>query len=195
MLSVRERFAAAVGGPDESIDLARTALLIAAEAYPDLDIERYTAALDALADGAAPSVARAPSELERVRALIHYLAVVRRFLGNQENYYDRRNSFLNEVLDRRTGIPITLGLVYIEVARRLDLPVHGVGFPGHFLAKYAGAEDVIFDPFYGQILTDHDCQPARDPDPHAAQPEADLSAGPRVRAGIGVQRAHPAGHP
>lgn len=153
----RERFAALVRAPDHAIDLAEAALLIAAEAYPDLDVARYTNALDELADGARAPIADAASEAGRARALVQYLSVERRFRGNQDNYYDKRNSFLNEVLDRRTGLPITLALVYMEVARRLGLPVHGVGFPGHFLTKYAGETDIIIDPFFGQILSERDC--------------------------------------
>lgn len=158
MPSPRSRFADLVQAPDGSIDLTEAALLIAAEAYPALDLGRYRGALDALAAGAAPLVDAARGDLERARALIHYLSVDRRFRGNEDDYYDRRNSFLNEVLDRRIGIPITLALVYMEVGRRLGLPVRGVGFPGHFLVKYAGAADVIIDPFYGQVLSESDCQ-------------------------------------
>lgn len=153
----RARFAAAVQAPDEAIDLAEAALLIAAEAYPGLDLDRYRARLDALGDGARASIDAAGSDEARVRALIRYLAREQRFTGNQDDYYDRRNSFLNEVLDRRTGIPITLGVVYIEVARRAGLTVRGVGFPGHFLAKYEGGSEIVFDPFFGLLLTEAQC--------------------------------------
>ena len=153
----RARFAAAVQAPDEAIDLAEVALLIAAEAYPGLDVDRYRATLDALGDGARARVAAATSDEARVRALIEYLAREQRFSGNQDDYYDRRNSFLNEVLDRRTGIPITLAVVYIEVARRAGLAVYGVGFPGHFLAKYEGETEIVFDPFFGLLLSEEQC--------------------------------------
>jgi regulator of sirC expression with transglutaminase-like and TPR domain len=153
----RARFAAAVQATDDDIDLAEVALLIAAEAYPGLDLDRYRATLDALADGARDRVAAAGTDVARVRALIDYLAREQRFVGNQDDYYDRRNSFLNEVLDRRTGIPITLGVVYIEVARRAGLAVEGIGFPGHFLAKYRGTTEVIFDPYFGHVLTEEQC--------------------------------------
>src|SRR5262245_46299178 len=156
MPSVRDRFAELVGGADDAIDLAEAALLIAAESYPGLDVARYVAALDALASEAEPAVRGAGSDPERVRRLVQCLAVERRFRGNQNDYYDRRNSFLNEVLERRTGIPITLAVVYMEVARRLGLLVLGVGFPGHFLAKHPGASELIIDPFFGQILSMRD---------------------------------------
>ena len=157
--SARERFAELVGGIDATIDLAEAALLIAAEAYPGLDVARYVGALDALAAEAEPVVRGAGGDGERVRRLVQFLAVDRRFRGNQDDYYDRRNSFLNEVLERRTGIPITLAVVYIEVARRLGLVVLGVGFPGHFLAKHPGARrELIIDPFFGQFLSMRDCE-------------------------------------
>jgi regulator of sirC expression with transglutaminase-like and TPR domain len=151
----RERFAAVVSLPDERIDLAEAALLIAAEAYPDLDVARYVGMLDELAtEGGATS----GDEATRVRALLEYLAVRCGFRGNQDDYYDRRNSFLNEVLERRTGIPITLALVHLEVARRLGLALVGVGFPGHFLIKHATLPELIIDPFFGQMLSRRDCE-------------------------------------
>jgi regulator of sirC expression with transglutaminase-like and TPR domain len=153
----RERFATLVRGPDADIDLAEAALLIAAEAYPALDVDRHLTALDALADAAEPRLGGAASDLERARALIHFLAAEQRFGGNHEDYYDIRNSFLNDVLERRIGIPITLALVYIEVGRRLGLPMVGVGFPGHFLVKLAGPEDIVIDPFFGRILDERAC--------------------------------------
>ncbi len=156
--SARERFAALATGPEDAIDLGEAALLIAAEAYPGLDVDVYVRRLDALADAARPCLQSERGDVARVAALNRFLFVEQGFAGNQDHYYDRRNSFLNEVLERRTGIPITLALVYTEVGRRLGLPVHGVGFPGHFLAKYAGGErDIIIDPFFGVVLTEEQC--------------------------------------
>ena len=82
------------------------------------------------------------------------------FRGNTDQYFDARNSFLNDVLDRRTGIPITLSVVYLEVARRIELPLVGVGLPGHFLVKYDdGAQEILLDPFHsGRLLTEDDCR-------------------------------------
>jgi regulator of sirC expression with transglutaminase-like and TPR domain len=153
----RARFAELVGAGDDAIDLAEAALLIAAEAYPGLDIGRYVNALDRLAAEAEPTVRSASAQMDRVRKLVEFLSIERRFRGNQDDYYDRRNSFLNEVLERRTGIPITLAVVYMEVARRLGLVVCGVSFPGHFLVKHPGTSDLIIDPFFGQILSVRDC--------------------------------------
>jgi len=156
--SPRERFGELARAPEDRINLAEGALLIAAEAYPRLDIPEYLRRLDTLAHEARAFVSTARSGSERVARLNHFLFVEKRFVGNQKRYYDRRNSFLNEVLDRHTGIPITLSLVYMEVAGRLGLPVEGVGFPGHFLAKYVGDEEIIIDAFFGQVLSEHDCQ-------------------------------------
>jgi regulator of sirC expression with transglutaminase-like and TPR domain len=154
----RERFAELAVAPEETIDLAEAALLIAAEAYPNLDIDAYLQRLDALAREARSFLHGAGSDAERIARLNQFLFVEKRFVGNQKRYYDRRNSFLNEVLDRRTGIPITLALVYMEVARRLDLSVQGIGFPGHFLAKYVGEKEIIIDAFFGQVITERECR-------------------------------------
>lgn len=153
----RARFAELAALPDDQIDLAKAALLIAAEAYPRLEIDVYLARLNALAQECRSRLEGAQTDEERASALTRFLAVEKGFVGNQEDYYDRRNSFLNEVLDRRTGIPITLALVYTEVGRRLGLQMRGVGFPGHFLAKVESRTEVIIDPFFGTILNESQC--------------------------------------
>lgn len=157
VLDPRERFATAVRAPDARIDLAECALLVAAEEYPELDLDRYLERLDALASAVAPRIAEARSDEERVATLNRYLFVEHGFAGNQERYDDPCNSFLNDVLDRGRGIPITLAIVYMEVGRRLSLPVEGVGFPGHFLASYAGASQIVIDPFFGRVLSEPQC--------------------------------------
>ena len=154
----RARFTALVAGPDGAIDLAEAALWIAAEAYPGLDVAYYLRELDALASAAAIELRGIDGDAARVHQLVHFLSVAQRFRGNQDDYYDRRNSFLNEVLDRRTGIPITLALVYTEVARRLGLGLTGVGFPGHFLVKHPGPPELLIDPFSGRLLTPQECE-------------------------------------
>jgi regulator of sirC expression with transglutaminase-like and TPR domain len=153
----RARFAELAKLPDQQIDLATAALLIAAEAYPQLDIDTYLGRLDSLAQEGRSRLDAARTDEERVAALTRFLCVEKGFAGNQEDYYDRRNSFLNEVLDRRTGIPITLALVYTEVGRRLGLEIHGVGFPGHFLVKVESRPEIIVDPFFGTVLTESQC--------------------------------------
>ena len=118
----------------------------------------YLARLAEFAERARPSVAAADTLAQRVAALNRFLYDEQSFRGNRSDYYDARNSFLNEVIDRRTGIPITLAIVYLSVAARLGLPVHGVGFPGHFLVKCAAPDEIVIDPFEGKLLTRADCE-------------------------------------
>jgi regulator of sirC expression with transglutaminase-like and TPR domain len=157
MSHARKRFAELALGPDDRIGLAEAALLIAQEEYPSLDIPAYVGRLDELAAAAAGDVRPGLAPAQQIARLNHFLFVECGFAGNSDHYYDPRNSFLNDVLDRRTGIPITLSLVYSEVAQRLDLPVYGVSFPGHFLAKYVGDPEIIIDPFFGTVISTDEC--------------------------------------
>jgi regulator of sirC expression with transglutaminase-like and TPR domain len=153
----RERFAELARRPEPEIDLAEGALWIAAEAYPGLDVAAYLAKLDELAAALHPVVGEGALR-ERVLRLNRGLFREHRFAGNRRDYYDPRNSFLNEVLDRRLGIPLTLALVFVEVAQRLGIPAVGVCFPGHFLAKVPGAEEIVVDAFAGTLLAEADCR-------------------------------------
>jgi regulator of sirC expression with transglutaminase-like and TPR domain len=139
---------------EEPIDLARASLAVAREEYPDLDEARYLRMLDELADGAHRGIPSGASQERRVGRLNSYLFHEIGFSGNRGDYYDPRNSFLNEVLERRTGIPLSLCIVYMEVGRRCGLRVDGVGFPGHFLCKVQLDEgELVVDPFHrGQLL-------------------------------------------
>ncbi|HJO24346.1 MAG: tetratricopeptide repeat protein [Myxococcota bacterium] len=157
MKDPRERFAALAQRPDEQVDLAEAALWVAAEEYEGLDVAVYLEQLEVLATDAAPLVGASATPVERISALNDYLFRARGFTGNREHYEDPRNSFLNEVLDRRVGLPITLSIVYMEVAGRLGLSVRGVGFPGHFLAQLEGSPEVVVDAFFGQLLGPEDC--------------------------------------
>jgi regulator of sirC expression with transglutaminase-like and TPR domain len=145
---------------DEKIDLIRAALLIARGEYPSLDIEVYATRVEELAR----RVAALASDLHPQRtlgALQHVLFEEVRLRGNREDYYDPRNSFLNDVLDRGLGIPISLSIVYMEVARRVGLHLFGVGLPGHFLLKRYNedGQEVLIDCFNrGDILSRQDCQ-------------------------------------
>ncbi len=152
----QERFAQLVGGPEEALDLAEAALLIAQEEQPQLDVTAYLHKLDALATAVRARLPESPTPSDIVLNLNVHLYREEGFRGNTSAYYDPANSFLNEVLDRKMGIPITLSVVYMEVGRRLGLPLVGVGFPGHFLVKYTGPEgDMVLDPFLGGIALDH----------------------------------------
>ena len=156
----RLAFAKLVSRPEEAIDLAEAALLIAKEEYPHLEVADYLGRLEAMA---VEVQARADSTVDPhrlVEALNGYLFQAQGFRGNTEDYYDPRNSFLNDVLDRRTGIPITLAAVYMAVGGRLGLHLHGVGMPGHFLVKHLTPdEEIVLDPFNGgAVVTPTDCQ-------------------------------------
>ena len=140
------------------MDVAAVALWLAADEYPDLDPSAYLDRLNALADRARPRLVG--SLPKQVTALSHFLFEDEGFRGNAADYYDPRNSYLNDVLDRRAGIPITLSVVAMAVGRRVGLDVVGVGLPGHFIAKaVGGGQEVLFDPFHGgQILTAAGCE-------------------------------------
>lgn len=153
----RRRFESLAAGPDSGIDLAEAALWIAAESRPELDVGGALRALDALAERARPAVAAATREEDRVRALNRVLFEEEGFHGNREDYYQPENSDLGLVLERRTGIPITLSIVYVEVAQRLGLHATGVGFPGHYLAKVVGAREIVVDAFEGRTLDEGEC--------------------------------------
>lgn len=152
--NARSRFAEIVSRDDEQVNLAEAALLIAAEEYPRLHVEAYLEKLDLLGDIAREQAAEARDAIDLISALNATLFDRLGFRGNRESYYDPRNSFLNEVIDRRIGIPITLTVVYIEVARRIGFPVKGVGLPFHFIAKHeAESGDIFIDPFSdGRVL-------------------------------------------
>jgi regulator of sirC expression with transglutaminase-like and TPR domain len=150
--------------PDSS--LARATLLVARIEYPRLDPEPYVARLDAMGDAARRAIERQTgatgdtSTLAGIKSLNDYLFDELQFVGNREHYEDPRNSCLNEVLDRRTGIPITLSVVYMEVARRAGLQVDGINFPGHFLVRCPEQKGhLIIDPFHaGALLSEHKCR-------------------------------------
>ncbi|HKP86555.1 MAG TPA: tetratricopeptide repeat protein [Blastocatellia bacterium] len=151
--NARSRFAEVVSREDGEINLAEAALLIAAEEYPRLDITVYLEKLDIIGDIARERASRAIDVSDTISALNATLFEQLGFRGNRESYYDPRNSFLNEVIDRRMGIPITLTVVYMEVARRIGLRIEGVGLPGHFIAKHASeGGDIFIDPFNGGRL-------------------------------------------
>ena len=145
-----ERFAELLARDETEIDLARACLLIAADAYPGLDIEGYLGEIERLAVRLRGRMPPGGGTQERVVALNRFLFDDLGYSGNADNYYDPRNSYLNEVLDRRTGIPITLSVLYLEIGWRVGLELEGVSFPGHFLVRLRvpGAM-LVLDPFSG----------------------------------------------
>jgi len=150
--SVFRRVVAQAG---DDFDLARAALAIAQDEYPALEQEVYIARLDKLAARARDLSGGESDPYRLIAAVNHVLFTQEGFRGNRGDYYDPRNSFLSDVLERKKGIPITLSVIYMEVARRAGLPLHGVGFPGHFLVKYeSDDEEIVIDPFdKGEVRT------------------------------------------
>ena len=162
-----DALSAACNAPGNGI--AEAALVIARIEYPRLDIDPYLARLDAMGEAARRRIERQidktgdSSTLTCVKAFNAYLFEEQRFVGNRDRYEDPRNSCLNEVLDRRTGIPITLSLVYMEVGMRAGMQVDGINFPGHFLVRCPEGSGrrsgLIIDPFHaGALLSEHDCR-------------------------------------
>jgi regulator of sirC expression with transglutaminase-like and TPR domain len=160
MISITDLFFAEINQSDRDIDLARAALYIAQTAYPDLDVESHVQLLDKMAEQVAKRLPESRYPLLVIRTINDYLYGDLGFTGNNSNYYDPRNSFLNDVLARRTGIPITLALVYLEIAQRIGFPMIGIGMPGHFMIRPDFEDSEIFiDTFnHGEILFAEDCR-------------------------------------
>jgi regulator of sirC expression with transglutaminase-like and TPR domain len=145
--------------PDDRVDLEAGAFLIARYAYPTLDAQAYRRQLDAMAAEVRDRMGQRVSGEEAVRTLGRYLFTEQGFHGNTKNYYEADNSYLNRVIDRRTGIPISLSVLYLLVGRRLGLPLAGIGMPGHFLVKFDSDRYKIFVDCFngGALLTERDC--------------------------------------
>ncbi|HMQ24430.1 MAG TPA: transglutaminase-like domain-containing protein [Acidimicrobiales bacterium] len=144
-----DRFAGVASAPEDEVRLDLALLLIAAAARPGVDVDANLAVLDDLA-------ARCPAPT--LDALVRHLFVEEGFTGNRDAYYDARNSYLDQVLERRLGIPITLAVVVMAVGRRLGVPVAGVSMPGHFLLRDRVDRDVFVDPFRGALLDRAGCE-------------------------------------
>jgi regulator of sirC expression with transglutaminase-like and TPR domain len=144
----------------DDIDLAHAALLIAQEEYPQLSPDPYLQRLDLYAEMVKDRLANETAAPVLLGEISRVMFEHERFSGNAEAYYDPRNSFLNDVLDRKLGIPITLSIIYLEIGWRLDLPLEGVNFPGHFLIRYDGeAVKLLVDPFQnGEIRFEDEAQ-------------------------------------
>lgn len=159
-LKARQSFAEIAALDEDSLSLDRAALVMALEEYPDLDIAKYLRKIDTLAARAEVLIGIDRTAVNVIEGINETLFMQEGLRGNTEDYYDPRNSYLNEVLDRKLGIPISLSVLYMEVAARIGFPLMGVGFPGHFLVRHvAGKKEIIVDPFnLGRILTRRDCQ-------------------------------------
>ena len=143
----------------QEFDLARAALILAQDEYPALDPKPYLDQIDGLARRVEERISTGRDPIATIAALNGVLFEEEDFKGNSEEYYDPRNSFLNEVLDRRLGIPITLSILYLEVARRAHIPMAGIGLPGHFIVGLISPGRTVYaDPFHqGQLMTVKEC--------------------------------------
>ena len=156
----RRRFVELAQRPDQHIDLSEASLVIALEDYPGIDIGRYLNQLESWSDDVRQRTAGS-SDVERIIDEInHLLFELEGFVGNADDYYDPRNIYLNEVLDHHSGLPIALSILYIEISRRVGLPVSGVALPGRFLVKISGPwGEILVDPFdEGRVLSTSECQ-------------------------------------
>ena len=147
-----------MAGKDEAVDLAYAALLIAREEYPTLDIDSYLDRLKEMAAAIQSRIKDPENPLQVIQTINTYLYKKQGFEGNEADYYDPKNSFLNDVLDRRTGIPIAMSIIYMAMGRLVGFPLSGVGFPQHFLVKHQTPDQEIFiDPYNkGIVLTPED---------------------------------------
>ncbi|MFQ5751753.1 MAG: transglutaminase family protein [bacterium] len=141
-------------------DLEQACFILAQIEYPNLNISHYIEKIEYLAHEAQIRILGIQEEKKQVKNINHFLFYEQGFRGNVDAYFDPENSYINKVLDRYLGIPISLSAIYLFIARRLNLPIFGVGFPGHFLLKYKRDSDLFYiDAFnHGKILTRHDCE-------------------------------------
>lgn len=156
----REQFTRAISGAEADIDLTFACLYIAAEEYPVLDVGAYAAQVDQLGERAKKHLHRSGGAYDAIKAVNRVLFDEDGFSGNRKNYYDPANSFLCDVLDRRTGIPISLSILYAEVGSRIGHLFEGIGLPGHFvLSAGRGDAEIFVDAFdRGGLLTAHECR-------------------------------------
>ncbi len=155
--NTRARFESIACAEDSDIQIDEAALVIAAETDEDIDISASMRKLDELAERFESRFSKDTVFGISIARLIEFIHEDEKFNGNIRDYYDPYNSYLNRVIDQRAGIPITLALIHIGLGERLNIPVHGVSFPGHFLVKYGNENRLLVDPFAGRILSEPDC--------------------------------------
>ena len=156
--TVTERFRDLMRRSEDDLNLAEAALLLATDEYPGMDVNRYLRLIDGFAAELQGRLSPAATFEDTLVALNEFLFDEKGFCGNTDDYYDPRNSYLNEVLDRKLGIPITLSILYMEIGHRIGLSLQGLSFPGHFLVKTETDEgDIVLDPFLGgAVLSEED---------------------------------------
>jgi regulator of sirC expression with transglutaminase-like and TPR domain len=155
-----DRFLAEINKLDREIDLSTATLYIAQIEYPNLDINFYIDTLELMGSEVSQRLSETPYPLKVIQTIGKYLYEELNFHGNERDYYNPRNSFLNDVIDRRTGIPITLAVVYLHIAKAIDFPMVGIGMPGHFLIRPNFEDAGIFVDVFdrGEILFVEDCR-------------------------------------
>jgi len=156
MIPLQERWNRLCADEDESMDLGIGALLVASLEDPNLDFEKALNHLDVLAEKARPRIQAARTDAHRVHSLARFLAQECGFDGNADNYYDPKNSCLDKILKGHGGIPISLSVLFLEVARRLDIEMLPVAFPGHFFIKHKTTPDLFVDTFHGGEVMSYD---------------------------------------
>ncbi|MGB3534749.1 MAG: transglutaminase-like domain-containing protein [Microcoleaceae cyanobacterium] len=156
----KQNFYQQINQSDSQIDLALSALYIAQNQFNEINPQQYIHALDAIAAEIKARLPQSRYPLKIIQTINKYLFQELGFIGNYENYYDPLNSYLNQVIKRRTGIPITLSVIYLEIAKRIDFPMVGIGMPGHFLIRPDFEEAGIYvDAFnQGEVLFTEDCE-------------------------------------
>jgi regulator of sirC expression with transglutaminase-like and TPR domain len=156
---VKETFAREVAKSDQQLNLAYAALLFAEYLTTPFDVSLYLAQLDEMAESIEEVITTTESDRQIIKAFNRYLFKDLKFSGNIKNYYSPHNSFLNKVLDLRTGIPISLSAIYLEVGWRVGLPVWGIGLPGHFIIGYGSPDTPIYIDVFGagRILSEDEC--------------------------------------
>ncbi len=159
LTKIKEAFVVELTQDEAKINLARTALLMSGYLQQTSEVTSYLTLLDEMAQITRPSIMAANTDLEIINVLNRHLFIDMNFSGNSTDYYHPNNSFLNKVIDLRMGIPISLCMIYLEVGWRLDLPVWGIGMPGHFIVGYGSPVNPIYIDVFnqGRILSEDDC--------------------------------------
>ncbi|MEK7433768.1 MAG: transglutaminase-like domain-containing protein [Cyanobacteriota bacterium] len=144
---------------DQDINLEEACFILVNFVYPDIEISKYKDKLDEMSDNLRDKIKNLEDPLMIIKKINQYLFLAEGFKGNKADYFNAENSFINKVLDNKTGIPITLSIIYLLITKRLDLPFYGVGMPGHFIIKYYKDDlEIFLDPFHGgKILSKTDC--------------------------------------
>lgn len=157
--TIKRTFSQGLATEESQINLAQSAMLLSQFLGEPFDISPYLKLLDEMAESVRGPILAAETDWETIQVLNHYLFDELNFFGNSLDYYHPHNSFLNRVLDTRTGIPIALSVIYLEIGWRLDLPVWGCGLPGHFVVGYGSVDAPIYIDVYnqGSILSEDDC--------------------------------------